>query len=139
MKFLGNILWVALGGIELAFAWAVLGILLTITIIGAPFGVQCFKMAKLSLWPFGSEIENDTSGSALGFLGNLLWFFLVGFWQSVSHLIVGIVFCCTIIGIPFGTQHFKIAKFALNPFGKNVVLATGDIQNAVNAGKQSME
>ena len=58
MRVLGNIPWIILGGLAIATGWALVGLILCISIIGIPFGLQSFKMAKLALWPFGAEIVN---------------------------------------------------------------------------------
>ena len=92
-----------------------------ITIIGIPFGIQTLKLAGLSLWPFGSKVIDNGSSGCLSVLMNVLWIFLGGNWISLTHLVFGILLCITIIGIPFGTQHFKMAKLALTPFGKDIV------------------
>lgn len=92
-----------------------------LTIIGIPFGLQIFKIAHIALWPFGKEVVNVDSGSGiLSFIMNILWIILGGFWLALHHFFWGIVFSITIVGIPFGLQHFKMARLALLPFGKRV-------------------
>ena len=99
-------------------------LLMMITIIGIPFGMQTLKMAALALWPFGKEVRSgERSGGCLYVLMNILWIFLGGIWISLSHLGFGLLLCITIIGIPFGLQHFKLAGLALTPFGKDIVEA----------------
>lgn len=90
------------------------------TIIGIPFGLQCFKIAQFVLWPFGREIELGNFGVG-GLLLNILWLVILGWELAVFHLIIGLVFCITIMGIPFGLQHFKLAQLALIPFGARVI------------------
>ncbi len=107
------------GGIELALLWFLAGLLLCITVIGLPFGVQCFKIAGLVLWPFGKEVDLGHFGVG-GLLLNVLWIVLVGWELALLHLSVGVVFAITIIGLPFGLQHFKLAKLALMPFGARI-------------------
>ena len=93
-----------------------------ITIIGIPFGMQTLKMASLALWPFGKTVRSgERSGGCLYILMNVLWIFLGGIWICLSHLAFGVVLCITIIGIPFGLQHFKLAGLALTPFGKDII------------------
>ena len=119
MSILGNIIWFIFGGFFAAFGWALVGLLWCVTIIGIPVGVQCFKFAVLSLFPFGKEIQYG--GGAGKFLLNILWLIFGGFELAVAHVIFGIFLCCTIIGIPFGLQHFKLAKLALLPFGAEII------------------
>lgn len=119
MGLIGNILWFIFGGCLSALAWAVSGILWCITIIGIPWGLQCFKFASLTLWPFGKEIEYG--GGGVSFLVNLIWLVFSGFWMAIGNAFVGVLWCVTIVGIPFGMQFFKIAKLALMPFGAKVV------------------
>ncbi len=116
MNFVGNIVWLLFGGIIAAITWAIAGLLLCVTVIGIPFGVQCFKIAGFVLWPFGKEIELGNFGAG-GLLLNIIWLILFGWEFAIAHLVVGAVFCITIIGIPFGLQHFKFAKLGLIPFG----------------------
>jgi uncharacterized membrane protein YccF (DUF307 family) len=119
MNFIGNIIWLVFGGIIAAVLWLIAGLLLCITIIGIPFGVQCFKIAGFVLWPFGREVEIGNFGAA-GLIFNVIWLLLFGWELAVAHVIVGAIFCITIIGIPFGLQHFKFAKLGLIPFGARI-------------------
>ena len=121
MKLIGNILWLLLGGALISFYYAVVGLLFCLTIIGIPFGVQLFKMAGLALWPFGHEVvpgHNDTG--FLSILMNIVWILLGGIEIAILHVWFGIIFCITIIGIPLGMQHFKMAILAVVPFGKEI-------------------
>ena len=122
MKILGNIIWVVFGGLFLAIQYFISSLLLMITIIGIPFGLQTMKLAGLALWPFGKEVRTKENGTGcLSTLMNLLWI-LFGAWLiALEHALIGLVFCITIIGIPFGLQHFKLAAIALTPFGREVV------------------
>ena len=119
LRLIGNIIWFLFGGLLLALGWIVAGILCCITIIGIPVGLQAFKLAGLALWPFGREVIYG--GGTGSFILNVIWIVLGGLVLSLSHLICGALFCVTIIGIPFGKQHFKLAKLALMPFGASVV------------------
>ncbi len=120
MRIIGNIIWFIFGGIILGVSWIIAGIFWCITIIGIPFGIQCFKLAKLAFFPFGKEIVYDGKGAG-SFVGNLFWLLLSGWILALEAAIIGILFCITIIGIPFGKQCFKMAKLALLPFGAQVV------------------
>ncbi|MBP5196228.1 MAG: YccF domain-containing protein [Bacteroidaceae bacterium] len=122
MKILGNIIWLIFGGLEMALGYLFFGFLLCLTIIGIPFGWQVICLAGLALWPFGKNVRDKESASGcLPLLMNVLWIVLGGFWLAVGHAFLGLVLCITIIGIPFGMQHFKLAFLILAPFGKEVV------------------
>ena len=110
MGCLMNLLWLLLGGIFTAVEYLISSILMMITIIG------------LALWPFGKEVRSGSrSGGWLYILMNVIWIFVGGIWICLSHLLFGAVLCITIIGIPFGLQHFKLAALALSPFGKDII------------------
>ncbi|MCR5790099.1 MAG: YccF domain-containing protein [Lachnospiraceae bacterium] len=115
MRILGNILWIIFGGLISALGWVLAGCLWCITVVGIPVGLQCFKLASISLNPFGKEIRYE--GGAVSFLLNVIWFFLSGLELALVNLLFGVLLCITIVGIPFGMQFFKIAKLALCPFG----------------------
>ena len=117
MKTIGNILWFIFTGLGAAIGWFFLGIIWCITIIGIPFGKQCFKLAKLSLWPFGTTVNGNFGSHPIA---NVIWFIFGGFSLWLSFLFAGIIWCITIIGIPFGTQCFKLAKLGAFPFGASV-------------------
>ena len=122
MNLLMNILWLLLGGIFTAIEYLIASFLMMITIIGIPFGLQTLKMALLALYPFGKEVRScPDSGGCLSILMNILWIFLGGIWISLSHLAFGVLLSITIIGLPFGIQHFKLAGLALTPFGKEII------------------
>lgn len=119
MKALGNIFWLLFGGIIIAFYYALIGLLFCITIIGIPFGVQLFKMAGFALWPFGREVTSgDNDNGCLSIFMNVLWIFLGGIEIAFLHFGFGLLCCITIVGIPFGIQHFKMGILAIIPFGK---------------------
>ena len=119
MSFIGNIIWLIFGGILGAIAWLIAGLLLCVTIIGIPFGVQCFKIAGFVLWPFGRDVEIGDFGAA-GLILNVLWIIILGWELAVFHLVFGAILCVTIIGIPFGLQHFKLSMLGLVPFGARI-------------------
>ena len=121
MKFLGNILWLVLGGLLVAFYYWIVGLLTCITIIGIPFGIQLIKMGTFALWPFGHEVTSGPSDSGcLAIIMNVIWILIGGVEIAVLHLTFGMLCCVTIVGIPFGLQHFKMAFLALVPFGKQI-------------------
>ena len=116
-----NLLWLLLGGIVTAVEYVVASILLMITVVGIPFGMQTLKLAALALWPFGKEVRTgERAGGCLYIVMNVVWILLGGIWICLSHLLFGAVLCITIIGIPFGLQHFKLAGLALTPFGRDI-------------------
>jgi uncharacterized membrane protein YccF (DUF307 family) len=121
MKLLGNILWLILGGLLIAMIYYAVGLLMCITIIGIPFGVQLFKLGTYALWPFGHElVDGPNQPGCLSIVMNLLWI-LLGWWQiALLHLGCGLLFCITIIGIPWGVQHLRMALATVFPFGKEI-------------------
>lgn len=121
MKFLGNILWLIMGGLLVSLYYALMGVLFCITVIGIPFGLQLIKMAGLALWPFGRDVHSDTNdGGCLAIIMNVIWIIFGGIEIALLHIGFGIVCCLTIVGIPFGMQHFKMAILAFVPFGKKI-------------------
>jgi uncharacterized membrane protein YccF (DUF307 family) len=122
MRTVGNILWFVLAGLWLALGYAAAGVVLCVTIIGIPFGVQAFKLAGFVLWPFGrTVVAGNGADGVLEVVFNLLWLVLVGWGIFIAHLVSGALLCLTIIGIPFGIQSFKLSVLALWPFGRMVV------------------
>ena len=121
MRILGNIIWFVFGGVLIFLEYFISGLLLCLTIIGIPFGVQCIKLSLLGLTPFGRTISQGDSGSGcISVLMNIIWILIGGIWIALTHLIFGILFGITIVGIPFAKQHFKLASLALSPFGKRI-------------------
>ena len=121
MKFIGNVIWTLFGGFIVVIYYFVVGLLFCLTIVGIPFGLQLMKMAGFALWPFGREIlPGPKDSGCLSVVMNVIWILLGGVEIALIHLILGVVFCVTLIGIPFGLQHFKMAYLALVPFGKIV-------------------
>ncbi len=122
MKFIGNIIWVVFGGIIVAIEYLLASIPFFISIIGIPFGIQSLKIASVALWPFGKKVVvTEGSTGCLSVIMNIIWFFIGGIWICLTHFAFGLIFYITIIGIPFGNQHMKLAKLALTPFGREVV------------------
>ena len=119
MKIIGNIIWWIFGGLETAIGYMTAGLVLCLTIVGIPFGFQLFKIAAVMVFPFGSKVSEAQGGLGRTIL-NILWFILGGIWIALTHFIFGILLCITIIGIPFGKQHFKFAGIALHPFGRDI-------------------
>ncbi len=118
MGCLGNILWFICGGLLSGLSWGLAGCLWCISIVGIPVGLQCFKFASLSFFPFGKDV--NYGGGAGSLLLNIIWLLVSGIPLALEHAVMGIIMCVTIIGIPFGLQHFKIAQLALMPFGATV-------------------
>ena len=119
MKLIGNIIWFVFGGFLSAVFWFIAGLLICVTIVGIPFGVQCFKIAGFVLWPFKKNVIIGQFG-ALGLGGNILWLLIFGWELAFWHLVIGLIFYITIIGIPFGKQHIKFAQLAFVPFGAKI-------------------
>ena len=119
MKTLGNLLWFLFGGIIMGVSWFLVGCFWCITIIGIPWGVQCFKFAKLSLAPFGKEVR--FGGGAGKLLLTILWLMFGGLEMAAATAAFGLIMCISIVGIPFGLQFFKLAKLSLMPLGAKVI------------------
>lgn len=118
MGCLGNVLWFIFGGWISGLSWAFAGLLWCISIVGIPVGMQCFKFAALSFFPFGKEVHYG--GGAGSMLLNIIWMIVSGIPLALESLVIGALLCVTIVGIPFGMQQFKLAKLALMPFGSEV-------------------
>ncbi|MFL5739266.1 MAG: YccF domain-containing protein [Flavisolibacter sp.] len=122
MNTIGNIIWLIFGGLYSALFYMIGGLVLCLTIVGIPFGLQCFKLASFVLWPFGRMAVNTySSAGCLYVVLNIIWIFCAGLWLAIGHIIFGFLLCLTIIGIPFGLQHFKLVEISLAPFGKAIV------------------
>jgi uncharacterized membrane protein YccF (DUF307 family) len=124
MSILLNIIWFIFGGFLVSLAYILGGILLCLTIIGIPFGIQCFKLSILGMAPFGQEIrETDPPGGALAVIMNIIWIILPGLELALIHLALAFLFAITIIGLPFAAQHLKMTRLAILPFGFRVTEA----------------
>ena len=129
MRMIGNVLWFILGGALMGLAWWVCGLLALVSIVGIPWGRACFVMGEFTFFPFGQEAisrkelhqKEDVGTGSLGLIGNIVWFLLAGFWLAMGHVLSAIICVITIIGIPFGIQHLKLAGIALAPIGKTIV------------------
>lgn len=121
MNIFLNIIWFVFGGLMVAVEYAISSVAMMLTIIGIPFGLQTLKLAKVALWPFGTEVVDDgwPSGCLAGVM-NVVWWFFGGVPIALTHMLWGLIFCVTVVGIPFGMQHFKLMKLALFPFGTKV-------------------
>ena len=130
MRILLNILWIICGGFLSALGWLITGLCWCITVIGIPVGLQCFKMASVSLNPFGKEVING--GGAGSLLLNILWIIFGGLISWLSWILAGCLWCVTVVGIPVGLQCFKLASISLNPFGKEVQYEGGAVSFLLN-------
>ncbi len=123
MRIIGNILWLLLGGLEAAIGYFTASLAIAVTIVGLPWAWQTFKIGLLCLWPFGATVSGSESPTGCITLPmNILWFLFGGLWAWLMHILFGCLLCITIIGYPWGKQHFKMAKISLAPFGKDVKL-----------------
>jgi uncharacterized membrane protein YccF (DUF307 family) len=129
MRSIGNFLWFIFGGFFMGLAWWFFGILAFITIIGIPWGKACFVIGQFTFLPFGREAvsrnvltqKDDIGTGTLGFIGNVIWFIFAGVWLAIGHIGSALACFITIIGIPFGIQHLKLAVISLAPIGKTIV------------------
>ncbi len=126
MRLLGNILWFLIGGgLPMALAWLGTGLVLAVTVVGFPFAVAAWRIAGFAAFPFGRELVDArvVGGTRIPFTGlaNLLWILFAGIWLTIGHLLLGLAYCVTIIGIPFGLAHFKLAGVSFAPLGQRVV------------------
>jgi uncharacterized membrane protein YccF (DUF307 family) len=129
MRMLGNFLWFILGGVFMGISWWIMGLICFISIIGIPWGKACFVIGQFTFFPFGKEAisrkelyqTEDIGTSGFGIIGNIIWFLLCGLWLAIGHIMSAIFCFFTIIGIPFGIQHLKLAGIALFPIGQTIV------------------
>jgi uncharacterized membrane protein YccF (DUF307 family) len=124
LRTLMNLVWLVLQGWLLALAYALAGLFACLLVVTIPFGIAAFRLAGFVVWPFGRTTVPAPGAGAASALGNLLWFLVAGWWLAVVHVLSGIAFCVTIIGIPFGIASFKLAAVGLFPLGKRVVPTT---------------
>ncbi len=129
LRFIANVIWFLFGGVVMGLGWWLAGLVAALTIIGIPWARACFVIGTFSFWPFGKEAisraelkgKGDLGTGPLGFVGNVIWFLLAGWWLAVGHLVSALACFISIIGIPFGLQHLKLALIALAPIGLAVV------------------
>ena len=129
MRAIGNFLWFILGGVFMGLGWWLAGALAFVSIVGIPWGRACFVIGNFTFFPFGKEAidredlsgEKDIGTGGFGVVGNIVWFLLAGWWLAIGHVMSAIACFVTIIGIPFGIQHLKLAGIALAPIGKTIV------------------
>jgi uncharacterized membrane protein YccF (DUF307 family) len=130
VRAVGNLIWLVCGGLAMAVAWWLAGLVAFVSIVGIPWGRACFVIGNLCLLPFGRVVADrqavtgraDVGTGPLGMIGNVLWFVFAGLWLAIGHLVSAVLCFVTIIGIPFGLQHLKLAEIALAPIGKTIVL-----------------
>ena len=129
MRAIGNFLWFVFGGVFMGLSWWLLGLLAFITIVGIPWGKACFVIGQFAFFPFGKEAvsrkdlsnKDDIGTGGFGVVGNIIWFIFAGVWLAIGHVLSAFLCFITIIGIPFGIQHLKLAGIALVPVGKTIV------------------
>ena len=121
LRTLLNLVWLVLHGWLLALAYALAGVLACLLVVTIPFGIAAFRLAGFVVWPFGRTTVRAPGAGVASAVGNLVWFVVAGWWLALVHVLAGITFCVTIIGIPFGIASFKLAAVGLFPLGKRVV------------------
>ena len=129
LRLLANLIWFVCGGVLMGLGWWLAGLVAAITLVGIPWARACFVIGSFAFWPFGQEAvgraeltgRHDLGTGPLGFAGNLVWFALAGWWLAIGHLTSAVACFVSIIGIPFGIQHLKLAVIALAPIGMEVV------------------
>lgn len=121
MKTILNVLWFVFGGLIMALGYYLIGVILCVLIVTIPFGIQAFKMGSYTLWPYGRTVVAKVDSGTGSTVVNVLWVIVAGVWLAIGHVITGVALCVTIIGIPFGIVHFKLARLILAPFGNEIV------------------
>ena len=129
MGLIGNVLWFIFGGFVMGLGWWLAGLFALLTIVGIPWAKACFVIGQFAFFPFGKVAmsrkdlsrQDDIGTGTLGLLGNVIWFVFAGVWLAIGHLLSALLCFITIIGIPFGIQHLKLAAIALAPIGKTIV------------------
>jgi len=130
MRTLLNIIWLLLSGLWLAIGYALAGVVMFILIITIPFGIQAFKLAGYSLWPFGRTVVKRPEAGGASVVGNILWLVLAGWWLALGHLVTAVLLAITIIGLPLAYANVKLVPVALWPFGREIVPAA-DVSSAL--------
>lgn len=129
LRLIGNLLWLVFGGLIMALGWWMAAIIMVVTIVGIPWARAAVVIGRFALWPFGYRVverrelfgHRDIGSGPLGMLGNVIWFVFAGWWLAIAHLLAALACFVTIIGIPFGLQHLKLAQLSLFPIGKTIV------------------
>jgi uncharacterized membrane protein YccF (DUF307 family) len=129
VKTLFNLLWLAFGGIWMGLGWWIAGLIMILTVVGMPWAKACFVIGQFAFWPFGRQAVDrtllkghaDIGTGSLGDVGNVVWFIFAGVWLGIGHVVTAVGCFASIIGIPFGIQHLKLAGLALAPIGKTIV------------------
>ena len=135
MRALLNVIWLVFAGIWLAILYVVAGVLISLTIIGIPFGVAAFRMAGMALWPFGRQVVKKPEAGVGSTLGNVLWFVLCGWWLALGHLLAAVALAVTIIGLPLAAGALKLVPVSVNPFGREIV-PTDEVRTAFAASRR---
>ncbi len=123
MRTIGNLVWLLISGIEMAIAYVLAGVLAVVFVVTIPLAVPAFRLAGYSLWPFGRVVVHREDAGAGSTVANVVWFLVAGWWLALLHTVFGLLLAVTVIGIPFTVVHFKLARLALVPYGKDVVEA----------------
>jgi uncharacterized membrane protein YccF (DUF307 family) len=121
VKTILNVIWLVLSGFWLAAAYALAGVVMCLLIVTIPFGIASFRLAVYVLWPFGRTVVRRPDAGVASTIGNVIWFVLAGLWIALAHIVLGLVLCVTIIGLPLGLGNFKLAVVAIAPLGKQIV------------------
>lgn len=121
MRIALNVIWLVLAGFWSAIAWSLAGVLMCILLITIPFGLQAFKIASFTIWPFGRTLVRRPDAGAASAIGNIIWFVLAGWWLAALHLIASVLLAITIIGIPLALANLKLVMVSLLPFGREIV------------------
>lgn len=116
-----NVVWLVFGGFAVVIGWLLAGVLCCLFVVTIPFGIASFRIASYALWPFGRTVVDQPYAGVGSAIGNVIWIVVAGLWITIGHLVLGIMLCCTIIGIPLGLAHFKLMPVSLMPLGKEIV------------------
>lgn len=121
MKTLLNVVWLIFSGLWLALGYAIAGVICFVLVVTIPWSIACFRIARYALWPFGYEVVDRRDAGIASGLGNVIWLIVAGIWIAIGHILAGVAFCLTIVGIPFGLAHFKLLPVSLMPLGREIV------------------
>lgn len=121
VRLLLNVVWLVFGGFAVVIGWLLAGVLCCLFVVTIPFGIASFRIASYALWPFGRTVVDQPTAGVGSAIGNVIWIVVAGLWITIGHLVLGIMLCCTIVGIPLGLAHFKLMPVSLMPLGKEIV------------------